>query len=125
MPPTQIKLPSIPSNVHTNIPLVKTADSMNTILHDALNRRTSDEVHVHKQVIKYVKDDSPNNRVAIFTLASRLRMLLEAQRIPHCCWRLSTPRRKSQGSFDFAQDDTAAAFGRVSHLRLQRCDVRC
>ena len=73
--PTQIKLPSMPPNVYTNFPLVQTADSVNVILLDALNTPTSDQVYVHRQMIKYVKTIPPRTRVAIFTLASRLRML--------------------------------------------------
>lgn len=73
--PTQIKLPPMPSNVYTNFPLVQTADSINVLLLDALNTPTSDQVYVHKQMIKYVKTIPPRTRVAIFTLASRLRML--------------------------------------------------
>lgn len=74
-PPTQVKLPPMPSNVYTNFPLVQTSDSVNVILLDALNTLTSDQVYVHKQMIKYVKTIPPHTRVAIFTLASRLRML--------------------------------------------------
>ena len=74
-PPTQIKLPQMPANVYTNFPLVQTADSVNVIMLDALNTPTSDQVYVHQQMIKYVKTISPHTRVAIFTLASRLRML--------------------------------------------------
>jgi VWFA-related protein len=73
--PNQIKLPSMPPNVYTNFPLVQTADSINVILLDALNTPTSDQVYVHRQMIKYVKTILPRTRVAIFTLASRLRML--------------------------------------------------
>src|SRR5581483_3550750 len=74
-PPTQIKLPPMPPNVYTNFPMVQSADSVNVILLDALNTPTSDQVYVHKQMIKYVKSIPPGTRVAIFTLASRLRML--------------------------------------------------
>lgn len=73
--PTQIKLPPMPPNVYTNFPIVQSADSVNVILLDALNTPTSDQVYVHKQMIKYVKSIPPGTRVAIFTLASRLRML--------------------------------------------------
>jgi VWFA-related protein len=73
--PTQIKLPPMPPNVYTNFPLVQSADSVNVILLDALNTPTSDQVYVHKQMIKYLKTIPSGTRVAIFTLASRLRML--------------------------------------------------
>ena len=74
-PATQIKLPPMPPNVYTNFPIVQSADSVNVILLDALNTPLADQVYVHKQMIKYLKTIPPSTRVAIFTLASRLRML--------------------------------------------------
>lgn len=75
VPPAEVKLPPMPANVYTNFPLVQSADSVNVILLDALNTPTSDQAYVHSQMIKYLKTIPPNTRVAIFTLASRLRML--------------------------------------------------
>ncbi len=74
-PPTQIKVPPLPPNVYTNFPLTQTADSVNVLLLDAMNTPTLDQVYVHTQMIKYLKTIPPSTRVAIFTLASRLRML--------------------------------------------------
>ena len=74
-PPTQIKLPPMPPNVYTNYPLTQTADSVNVLLLDALNTQARDQTYVHSEMIKYLKTLPPGTRVAIFTLASRLRML--------------------------------------------------
>jgi VWFA-related protein len=74
-PPTQIKLPMLPPHVYTNFPLTQTADSVNVLLLDALNTPSRDQTYVHSQMIKYLKTIPPGTRVAIFTLASRLRML--------------------------------------------------
>lgn len=74
-PPTQTKLPPMPPNVYTNFPLVQTADSVNVILLDALNTPTADQAYVHREMIRYLKTIPPRTQVAIFTLASRLRML--------------------------------------------------
>ena len=74
-PPTQIKVPPLPPHVYTNFPLTQTADSVNVLLLDALNTPSRDQSYVHAQMIKYVKTIPPGTRVAIFTLASRLRML--------------------------------------------------
>ena len=74
-PITQIKLPPMPPGVYTNFPLVQAADSVNVILLDALNTPTRDQVYVRAQMLKYLKTIPPNTRVAIFTLASQLRML--------------------------------------------------
>ncbi len=74
-PPTQIKLPTLPPHVYTNFPATQTADSVNVLLLDALNTPSRDQSYVHSQMIKYLKTIPPGTRVAIFTLASRLRML--------------------------------------------------
>lgn len=74
-PITQLTLPPMPRNVYTNFPVTKTADSVNVLLLDALNTPSLDQVYVHSQMIKYLKTIPPGTRVAIFTLASRLRML--------------------------------------------------
>lgn len=73
--PTQFKLPPMPPNVYTNFPVMQSADSINVILLDALNTPLPDQVYVHAQMLKYLQSLAPNTRVAIFTLASRLRML--------------------------------------------------
>jgi VWFA-related protein len=74
-PPTQIKVPPLPPHVYTNFPVMQTADSVNVLLLDALNTPSRDQSYVHAQMIKYLKTIPPGTRVAIFTLASRLRML--------------------------------------------------
>ncbi len=74
-PPTQIKVPPLPPHVYTNFPVTQTADSVNVLLLDALNTPSRDQSYVHSQMIKYLKTIPPGTRVAIFTLASRLRML--------------------------------------------------
>ena len=74
-PLTQIKLPPMPPGVYTNFPVTKTADSVNVLLLDALNTPSRDQTYVHSQMLKYLKTIPPGTRVAIFTLASRLRML--------------------------------------------------
>jgi len=75
VPITQIQLPPLPPHVYTNFPLVQAADSINIILLDALNTPSRDQVYVRSQMLKYLKTIPPGTRVAIFTLASQLRML--------------------------------------------------
>ena len=74
-PATQVTLPPMPPNVYTNFPLSQKADSVNVLLLDALNTSSNDQSFVHSQMLKYLKTIPPNTRAAIFTLASRLRML--------------------------------------------------
>ena len=73
--PVHIKLPPMPPNVYTNFPVTQSADSIDVILLDALNTPLADQSYVHAQMLKYLEVISPNTRVAIFTLGSRLRML--------------------------------------------------
>src|ERR1700722_14836033 len=74
-PPTQITLPTLPPHVYTNYPVTKTADAVNVLLLDGLNTPSRDQSYVHSQMLKCLKTIPPGTRVAIFTLASRLRML--------------------------------------------------
>lgn len=74
-PLTQIKLPPMPAGIYTNFPTVQTTDSVNVLLLDALNTQTRDQSWVHAEMLKYLKTIPPGTRVAIFTLASRLRMV--------------------------------------------------
>src|SRR5579862_7491995 len=74
-PPTQIKLPTLPPHVYTNFPVMQKADAVNVLLLDALNTPSRDQSYVHAQMLKYLKTIPPGTRVAIFTLASQLRML--------------------------------------------------
>jgi VWFA-related protein len=74
-PVNQIVLPPMPRNVYTNFPVTQTSDSVNVVLLDALNTPSPDQFYVRSQMIKYLKTIPPGTRVAIFTLASRLRML--------------------------------------------------
>jgi VWFA-related protein len=74
-PATQIQLPQLPPHFYTNFPLLQAADSVNIILLDALNTPSRDQVYVRSEMLKYLKTIPPGTRVAIFTLASQLRML--------------------------------------------------
>ena len=73
--PSEIKLPPMPANVFTNFPTIQPPDAVNVLLLDALNTPSRDQVYVREQMIKYLKKVPPGTRIAIFTLASRLRML--------------------------------------------------
>lgn len=68
-------LPPLPPNVYSNIPPSPVTDSVNVILLDALNTPFKDQPYVRAQMIKYLKTIPPGTRIAIFTLASRLRFV--------------------------------------------------
>lgn len=73
--PAPIKVPPMPANVYTNFPFTQTSDSVNVLLLDALNTPAQDQFFVRSEMIKYLSTIPAGTRVAIFTLASRLRML--------------------------------------------------
>jgi VWFA-related protein len=71
--------PALPPNIYSNVP--ETAGSgaisgaVNVLLLDALNTPIADQARVRQQMISYLKTVQPGTRMAIFTLASRLRMV--------------------------------------------------
>ncbi|MGO9083857.1 MAG: VWA domain-containing protein [Candidatus Sulfotelmatobacter sp.] len=65
----------LPPNTFSNLPLVKAGDAANILLLDALNTQMQDQSYVHAQMIKYVNGIRPGTRLAIFTLAERLRFI--------------------------------------------------
>jgi VWFA-related protein len=68
-------LPPLPPGEHTNFPLTAVNDSETVLLLDSLNTKLADQAFVHQQIIQFLKTLPPGNRVAIFTLASKLRLL--------------------------------------------------
>jgi VWFA-related protein len=74
--PTQAKLAPMPANTFTNYPTTKTADSINVLLLDMLNTQPKDQAYARTQMIKYLQNVQPGTRLAIFTLGSRLRMVM-------------------------------------------------
>jgi VWFA-related protein len=62
-------------NFFTNYPLNKPVDSVNVLLLDALNTPLGDQSNVREQMVSYLKGLHPGQRLAIFTLGSRMRMV--------------------------------------------------
>ena len=74
-PGALVSLPKMPPNVYTNVPPAPESDSINVLLLDALNTDKEDQIYVHNQIIHFLKTMQPGTRVAIFTLAGKLRMV--------------------------------------------------
>ena len=74
-PATVQKPPSLPPNIYSNIPETPIPGAVNVLLLDALNTPMADQSYVRRQMISYLKTIPPGTRIAIFTLASRLRMV--------------------------------------------------
>ena len=68
-------MPKMPPGVYTNVPPAPENDSVNVLLLDALNTDREDQVYVHNQILRFLKQMKPGTRAAIFTLSSRLRMI--------------------------------------------------
>ena len=75
MPDMSALQAKLPPNTFSNLPLAKAGDAANILLLDALNTQMSDQSNVHVQMIKYIKGIRPGTRLAIFTLAERLRFI--------------------------------------------------
>ncbi len=73
--PALTRQASLPVNVFSNQPLVKTGDSANVLLLDSLNTALPDQSYVRSQMLKYIKEIQPGTRMAIFTLSSKLRFV--------------------------------------------------
>jgi VWFA-related protein len=71
-----LNLPRLPTNVYTNIQVVKPSDAVNVLLIDLLNTYPWFQKSVCEQAIQYLKTIPPGTRLAIFTLnAEQLRLV--------------------------------------------------
>jgi VWFA-related protein len=68
-------LPPMPPDDYTNFPATTVTDSVTVLLVDVLNTRLEDQMYVRQQILDFLKTMPAGNRVAIFTLASKLRLL--------------------------------------------------
>jgi VWFA-related protein len=73
--PDEMKLPPMPSNVFTNFPTTRGADSVNVLLLDLLNTQPQNQAFVRQQVIKYLGEVPAGTRLAVFALGSHLRIV--------------------------------------------------
>jgi VWFA-related protein len=66
---------TLPPHYYNNVPNHAPGGAINVLLLDGLNTQVMDQAYVRKQMIAYVKTITPGTTLAIFTLASRLRMV--------------------------------------------------
>lgn len=67
--------PVLPQHVYANLPQYRTTSSVNVLLLDALNTQQTDQIFARQQILKYLHAIPPGTQIALFTLASRLRMI--------------------------------------------------
>jgi VWFA-related protein len=68
-------LPPLPANTYSNFPEATVTSAANVLLLDALNTPTKDQIDVRYQMVEYLRNIPAGSRIAIFTLASRLRIV--------------------------------------------------
>jgi len=74
--PSQIQsIPPMPPNSYSDFPETSVTSAANVLLLDALNTPMKDQMYVRQQLIEYLKNIPVGTRIAIFTLASRLRIV--------------------------------------------------
>ncbi|MGA8089795.1 MAG: VWA domain-containing protein [Terracidiphilus sp.] len=66
---------TLPPHYYNNVPNHAPGSAINVLLLDGLNTPVMDQAYVRKQMIAYVKIIAPGTTLAIFTMASRLRMV--------------------------------------------------
>jgi len=67
--------PKLPQGMYSNFPAPMQSEALDVILLDSLNTPTKDQMMVRKEMIEYLKGIPGGTRIAIFTLASHLRMV--------------------------------------------------
>lgn len=67
--------PPLGPNIYSDFPQYEVASAANVLLLDALNTPLSDQMYVRQQMLEYLKNIPPGTRIAVFTLASRLRIV--------------------------------------------------
>jgi VWFA-related protein len=72
---SQIQRQPLPPATYSNFPDSTIATSANVLLLDALNTPMENQLYIRQQLIAYLKKIPPGTRIAIFTLASRLRFV--------------------------------------------------
>ncbi|MFY9745101.1 MAG: VWA domain-containing protein [Acidobacteriaceae bacterium] len=73
--PERSRSPELPPHVYSNYPRFAVTSAANVLLLDALNTPLGDQQNVRRQMVEYLKKIPAGTRLAVFTLASRLRMI--------------------------------------------------
>jgi len=72
---TPAKPIKLPPNTYTNLPVYPQASAVNVLLLDDLNTLPDDQMEVRRQMIQYMGKMKPGTTLAVFLLASRLRLI--------------------------------------------------
>lgn len=71
----EVAAPVLPRETYSNVPRFALTSAVNVVLLDALNTPVTDQSWVRAEMMHYCRHIPPGTRIAVFTLASRLRMI--------------------------------------------------
>src|SRR5258706_8293910 len=96
--------PKLPPNIFSNrIQRADTPTSTTVILFDGLNTRFQDQAYARKQIVKFLSEIQPHDRVALYLLGSDLRILHDFTNNPdHLAQALWKYRGRISGELDAA-----------------------
>jgi len=96
--------PALPPNIFSNrLQRADTPTSTTVILFDGLNTRFQDQAYARKQIVKFLSEIQPHDRVALYLLGSNLRILHDFTNNPdHLTQALSKYRGRISGELDAA-----------------------
>jgi VWFA-related protein len=66
---------NLPPHTYSDAPRYAVTSAANVLLLDALNTPLPDQVYVRRRMLQYLRTIPPGTRIAVFTLASHLRMV--------------------------------------------------
>src|SRR5579859_6925526 len=74
-PDPTMKLPVLPANVFTNLPLFPPSSAMNVILLDVLNTSLTDQAYARQKLLHYLDNMPANEPTAVYIMGNELRMV--------------------------------------------------
>src|SRR5260370_4387755 len=69
------KIPVLPPNVFTNLPLFPSSSAMSVIVMDVLNTSLTDQAYARQKLLHYLDNMPPNEPTAIYIMGDRLKMV--------------------------------------------------
>jgi VWFA-related protein len=96
--------PALPPNIFSNrVQRADTPTSITVILFDGLNTRFQDQAYARKQIVKFLGEIQPHDRVALYLLGSNLHILHDFTNNPdHLAQALAKYRGRISGELDAA-----------------------
>jgi VWFA-related protein len=68
------KLPTLPANTYTNLPVYPNESAVTVLLLDGLNTPLADQMNLRHQMVAYLDKIQPGAQIAVFTMGQQLKM---------------------------------------------------